>query len=119
MTARLLIVSASLFLPALPCLAGPCTKDIESMRIRIEDRLNATAAAGPTAKQSTGAQMHRQPTPGSIANAERKLGELSPGTIVTVKEAMDRAQKADAAGDDSGCRKILEQIARSIGREPH
>jgi hypothetical protein len=112
MTARLLIVSASLFLPALPCLAGPCTKDIEN-------RLNATAAAGPTAKQSTGAQMHRQPTPGSIANAERKLGELSPGTIVTVKEAMDRAQKADAAGDESGCRKILEQIARSIGREPH
>jgi hypothetical protein len=119
MTARFLIASTSLLLPALPCLAGPCIKDIESMQTRIEARLNATAAAGPTAKQSVGAQMHRQPTPGSIANAERKLGELSPSTIVKVKEAMDRARKADAAADESGCRKALEEVARIIGREPH
>lgn len=119
MTVRqLLIASAALFPLALPCQAGPCTKDIEAMQVRIEARLNTKAAAGPSAKQSVGAQLHRQPTPDSIANAERKLGDLSPDTIVKVNAAMDRAQKADAAGDESGCRKALDEVAAALGPEP-
>ena len=115
MTVRqLLIGSAALFPLALPCQAGPCTKDIEAMQVRIEARLNAMAAKGPSAKQSVGAQMHRQPTPDSIANAERKLGDLSPSTIVKVNSAMDRAQKADSAGDESGCRQALNEVAGLI-----
>jgi hypothetical protein len=111
-----LIGAAGLLLSTLPCRAGPCSKDIESMQSKIDARLNAVAAAGPDAKQSVQAQMHRQPTPGSIANAERELGELSPSTIVKVNAAMNRAQKADSAGDESGCRQALAEVARVIGR---
>ena len=117
MTARqfALIGAAGLLLSTVPCAAGPCAKDIVSMQARIEARMGQLAAAGPSAKQSLGAQMHRQPTPGSMANAERKLGELSPDTIVKVNKAMDRAQKADNGGDEKGCRQALEDVARIIG----
>lgn len=117
MTIRhLVVISASaLCFLTLPCQAGPCTKDIQSMQARIDAHLGKTAAAGPSAKQSVEAQMHRQPTPGSMASAERKLGELSPSTIVKVNEAMDRAQKADTAGDAAGCRQALDEVARTIG----
>ena len=77
--------------------------------------MGAAAATGPSAKQSVGAQMHREPTPNSIANAERKLGDLSPSTIVKVNAAMDRAQKADNAGDEKGCRQALAEVASAIG----
>jgi hypothetical protein len=109
-----LIGAAVLLLSTLPGRAGPCTKDIEATQAKIEARLNALAAAGPSAEQSVGAQLHRQPTPGSIANAERKLGDLSPETIVKVNAAMDRAQKADNAGDERGCRQALAEVAHLI-----
>lgn len=113
---QLFAISAStLCFFTLPCEAGPCTKDIQSMQARIDAHLGKTAAAGPSAKQSVEAQMHRQPTPGSMASAERKLGELSPSTIVRVNEAMDRAQKADAAGEESNCKQALDEVARAIG----
>ena len=103
-----------LSLVALPCYAGPCTKDLERIRLLVDAKLNAAAAAGPTADQSAAAQMHRQPTPGSIAQAEQKLGELSPTVIEKVKAAMTRARSADAAGDAGGCRQALSEVERQI-----
>ena len=97
-----------------PCLAGPCAKDIERIQVLIDQKLNATAAAGPMANQSVGAQMHRQPTPGSIAAAESKLGELSPKMIEAVKDAMTRARNADIAGDSEGCARALSEVQREI-----
>jgi hypothetical protein len=112
-----MLVSASMLcLLTLPCQAGPCTKEIDSMQARIDAQLGKTAAAGPSAKQSVEAQMHRQPTPGSMASAERRLGELSPETIVKVNAAMDRAGKADAAGDDAACKQALAEVAEALGR---
>ena len=110
-----MIGAAGLLLTTLPCRAGPCAKDIVSMQARVDAHLGQAAAAGPSAKQSVQAQMHRQPTPNSMANAERKLGDLSPSTIIKVNAAMDRAQKADGAGDESGCRQALAEVARIIG----
>ena len=115
MRQSLLVGASILGLLTLPCQAGPCTKDIQSMQARIDAHLGKTAAAGPSAKQSVGAQMHRQPTPGSMANAERQLGELSPETIVKVNAAMDRAEKADAAGDAAACTKALAEVEQTIG----
>lgn len=86
------------------------------MQARIEARLHALAAAGPSAKQSVEAQRHRQPTPGSMASAERQLGELSPSAIVKVNAAMDRAQKADAAGDAAACKQALAEVEQAIGQ---
>jgi len=113
---RLLAVSPfALSLLALPCQAGPCSKDLERIQLLVDARLNAIAAAGPTAGQSTAAQMHRQPTPRSMAEAEQKLGELSPSAIEKVKDAMTRARSADAAGDAAGCQQALDEVERGIG----
>jgi hypothetical protein len=105
-----------LLLSALPAEAGPCAKDIVSMQARVDAHLGKAAAAGPSAKQSVGAQIHRQPTPSSIANAERELGDLSAETIVKVNAAMDRAQKADIAGNEKDCRQALEEVGRALGK---
>ncbi len=85
------------------------------MQMTIDAKLNALAAAGPSEKQSIGAQIHRQPTPLSMAEAESKLGDVSSSTVEKVKEAMARARKADIAGDKSACEQALADIQRIIG----
>ncbi len=111
----LLLSPLALSLLALPCQAGPCSKDIERVQVLIDTKLNAVAAAGPSADQSSEAQMHRQPTPRSMAEAESKLGELSPGTIAKVRAAMVRAHNADIAGDADGCNRALAEVQSQIG----
>ena len=54
--------------------AGPCSAEIYSMEARVEATLKAKAADGPTLQVSREALLHRQPTPGSIAAAESRLG---------------------------------------------
>src|SRR5215471_1927162 len=56
--------------------AGPCSAEIYSMEARVDARLQAKAADGPTLPESGEALLHRQPTPGSIAAAESRLGML-------------------------------------------
>src|SRR5919198_1056655 len=47
--------------------AGPCSDDIA----RIEAKLRRPGSdVGPTERQTLGAQLHRQPTPGSVERAE-------------------------------------------------
>jgi hypothetical protein len=55
--------------------AGPCSLEIDRIQDRVDAMIAATAAAGPSARESTAAMMHRQPTPNSIAAAEEGLGE--------------------------------------------
>ena len=96
--------------------AGPCTQQIDQMQARIDAKLEARAAAGPTARETVGAMTRRQPTPGSIAAAEEKLGGLEPGTVALVQQAMARARAADGAGDKSACEQALAEIQRAIGQ---
>jgi|HubBroStandDraft_6_1064221.scaffolds.fasta_scaffold1264774_1 hypothetical protein len=94
--------------------AGPCTSDIGEMQARIDAKLRAKAAAGPTGRQA-GASTHVQPTPRSIATAEEKLGEVSAETVTAVREAMLRAHAADSAGDKNACEQALAEVQRAIG----
>jgi hypothetical protein len=94
--------------------AGPCSHDIDRMQARIDAWLETKAADGPVAKESAGALMHRQPTPGSIAAAESQLGEVSPGTVMAVVQAMARARAADHANDRSACERALADVQRAI-----
>ncbi|HZQ14527.1 MAG TPA: hypothetical protein VFB31_17120 [Pseudolabrys sp.] len=110
------VAPVALAVLALPCQAGPCSKDIERVQVLIDARLNAIAASGPSADQSAAAQLHRQPTPRSMAEAESRLGELSPDTIAKVSEAMSRARAADGAGDKDGCDRALAEIQGHLGR---
>jgi hypothetical protein len=110
-----LVISAVAILISLPCEAGPCSDDIERMQFSIDAKMNAVAAAGPAANQDVEAQMHRQPTPGSLAQTESKLGEVSSRTIKEVKDAMTRAREADIAGNKAACEQALADVQRVLG----
>lgn len=113
---QLLVISTStLFLLTLPCQAGPCSKDVARTQAIVDAKLELLAAAGPSASQGTGAQLHRQPTPRSMAETEIKLGALSPAVLEKIEDAMARARKADIAGDTNACEQALSEVLRAIG----
>jgi hypothetical protein len=95
--------------------AGPCSDEIYRMEARVEARLHARAATGPTADESPEALLHRQPMPGSIAAAESRLGISSPQTIDAITQAMARAREADRAGDVDACARALAEVQSAIG----
>jgi hypothetical protein len=95
--------------------AGPCSEEIANMMALIDAKLEAKAAAGPTAREGVGAGMSDQPTPRSMATAEEKLGEVSPQTVDAVRQAMLRARAADSAGDKNACEQALADAQRAIG----
>jgi len=89
--------------------AGPCTTQISSLERQI--KLSASnPEVGPTGQQTIGAQLHHQPTPGTVERAETKAN-------ADADAALDRARKADAAGDASGCQSALIQARRLYGLE--
>ena len=82
-------------------IAGPCKADIDAEQAKIDAALDQVAKTGKTGVESTAATDSRQPTPASIAAAEKALGEG-----VSIREAMaalERARKADERGDMSAC----------------
>jgi hypothetical protein len=68
--------------------------NIDRVQTTIDAKLEAQAAAGRPARESTAATLHRQPTPGSIAAAEVNLGDISPEKVQAVEEVMARAREA-------------------------
>jgi hypothetical protein len=84
------------------------------MQMNIASKLSSIAAAGPAVDQTVGAQMHRQPTPDSVATRESALGEVSASKIEEVKNAMARARQADAAGDKTLCERALNDVQRAL-----
>jgi hypothetical protein len=95
--------------------AGPCSPEIARIQSLLDTRLEAKAASGPTGQESAGALMHRQPTPGSIAAAEERLGDLSSQTTAIVAQALVRARAADDAGDKHACEQALADVQSAIG----
>lgn len=93
--------------------AGPCTAQIAQLEQQIA-RLQAKPAPGgagePTAPQSLGAQLHHQPTPGSVQSAQNKAK-------TDAAAAIERARKADEAGDAAGCAAALDEARRLYGLE--
>jgi hypothetical protein len=103
--------NAALFCGAVTAWSGPCTAQIA----QLERQINLAAAdpaadadAGPTAPQTVGAQLHHQPTPGKVEHAERVAN-------ADADAALDRARKADAAGDADGCNRALDEARRLYG----
>jgi hypothetical protein len=92
--------------------ASPCSKEIDRVQARIDAKLEAQAAAGRFARESTAATMHRQPTPGSIADAEAQLGDISPEELQAAQALMTQAREADRAGDQSACEQALTTVRR-------
>ena len=65
------------------------------MQVEVDAIIEAVAAAGPTARESTAAMLRHQPTPGSIAAAEEEIGD-GPKMEEAVA-ALAKAREADAA----------------------
>jgi hypothetical protein len=113
---RSLVLSAAAFLTSTTSVyAGPCSQEIDRVQARVDAKLEAAARIGPSAPESSGALLHRQPTPGSIAAAESRLGEMSSATLAAVTAGMARAREADRAGDASACEQALADVRRAIG----
>ena len=82
------------------------------MQAKFDTILEAQAGAGPSARESAAGTMHRQPTPGSIAAAESKLGDVSPEKVQAVEALLTRAREADRVGDQSACEQVLAEVQR-------
>jgi hypothetical protein len=113
---RLMLATAAAFAAStISGYAGPCASQIDRMQARVDAKIEVAAGAGPSAPESPGALLHRQPTPGSIAAAETGLGEISPQTVKAVREAMARARDADQAGNLAACEQALAEVQRTVG----
>src|SRR5580693_8133277 len=113
---RLLVLAAALAASAGSVHAGPCTPQIALMQARFDARLQAAARKGPTVRETNAATDHRQPTPDSIAAAEGRIGEISPGAVKMIETGMARAREADAANDRTVCEQALAEVQRAIGQ---
>ena len=114
---RLTVLSAAAFVAStIPAYAGPCSQQIAQVQAQVDAKLAANAATGPAAPESPGALLNRQPTPGSIAAAESRLGELSPEVTTAIAAGMARARQADLAGDQSACEEALAAVRAALGQ---
>ena len=84
--------------------AGPCTSEI----LAVEKAVNEpNSPYAPTARQSIGAQMGRQPTPSSVARAEEKADS-------GYAAALDRARALDNQNNPD-CAQAVKQLKELVG----
>jgi hypothetical protein len=84
--------------------AGPCTSAIAQFEGALRQSGN-DLGAGPTARQSIGAQLSHQPTPSSVKRADERAQS-------TFAAALGRAKRLDARGNRSGCRRATAEARR-------
>jgi hypothetical protein len=87
--------------------AGPCTADIAQLERQISTAPPGPQT-GPTATQTVAAQLHHQPTPGTVEHAEHRAN-------AEADTALDRARKADADDNADGCEQALREARRLYG----
>ena len=105
----LLLMAATFAAGADAAQAGPCTTQIAEVERYIQ-RSHFGPSGGPTAPQSIGAQLHHQPTPGSVERAESQARDMA-------EAALNRAREADAVGDASACNKAVDEARLIYGLE--
>ncbi len=95
-------------------IAGPCTAGIDKLQVAFDHRLDTAAAAGPSGAETTDAKLHHQPTQQSVADAEEKLGDITPDMAQTFVQAMESARDADAAGNKAKCSAALHDARSAL-----
>ena len=98
------IVFAALCLGMASAHAGPCSSKIAQFEQAVRQSAG-NLNAGPMAPQSIGAQLDRQPTPGSIKRAEERAQ-------ATFNATLARAKRLDAQGNGAGCTRALAAAKR-------
>lgn len=81
--------------------SGPCAVQIARLEGQIQ-RAAPSPENGPTAPQSVARQLHHQPTPDSVQNAERNAR-------LAAAAALDRLRQADVDGSAVACAKALDE----------
>jgi hypothetical protein len=99
-----LTTSTALLCDQVVALGGPCTAQIAQLEQQVATSIPGPQS-GPTDAQSVGAQLHHQPTPGSVALAEQAADEDGVAAI-------DHAKRADAAGDAASCNQSVAEARR-------
>jgi hypothetical protein len=84
--------------------SGPCTSQIEELERQI-GHVSFSTKSGPSAPQSIEAQLHHQPTPETVRNAERKAN-------ADAAAALQRARQADTDDNPAACAKALDEAKR-------
>ena len=117
MTSRAAFAFAAIICAFSPGLshAGPCSNELYQADVAINKQLDAIAAKGKAAPQSSFATTHHQPTPATIAGAEETLGDISESDVKAVREFMAEAKKADQAGDKTACDNALAAARKLMG----
>jgi hypothetical protein len=95
--------------------AGPCTRDIDREWVEVGTKIQARIGAGRSSIQGTVGLLHRQPTPGSVAAAEGKVGEMWV-PLETAVIALARAREADHANDAGTCKEAIIAAQRAFVR---
>jgi hypothetical protein len=106
------------FLPSLAAIAGllasatvvhggPCAEQIAQVERQVANSAPGPES-GPTGQQTVGAQLHRQPTPGSVNRAEHVANK-------DADDALNRAKAADAAGNAADCKAALQKARELYG----
>jgi hypothetical protein len=85
--------------------SGPCTSQIEQLERQIGHASSFSTKSGPSAPQSIEAQLHHQPTPETVRNAERKAN-------ADAAAALQRARQADTDDNPAACAKALDEAKR-------
>src|SRR5215467_7355324 len=104
MKASAALVATALCLGVASAYAGPCTTAIAQFEQAVRQSAG-NPDAGPMARQSIGAQLDRQPTPGSVKRAEERAQATFAATLA-------RAKRLDARGDRAGCTRALAAAKR-------
>jgi hypothetical protein len=79
--------------------SGPCTPQIEQLERQI-GQASSGIQSGPTAPQSIEAQLHHQPTPAKVREAEHRA-------IANAVAVLQRARQADSEGSLVACTEAL------------
>lgn len=95
-----------------PADAASCAVQIDQVQTQLDAALAQHAKTAPYAPESKSATLSHQPTPGSIARAEDKIGAWSGGD--TAVAALKRARDAEAAGKSAECFKALGEAKDAI-----
>jgi hypothetical protein len=95
---------AFLALSGVAASAGPCTSEID----KIEKAVNApNSTFDPTARQTIGAQDSHQPTPQSMARAEKKAD-------THYQDVLNEAKALDAANNPK-CQEVVKKVKDLVG----
>jgi hypothetical protein len=110
----LLVAAISLPQPTLAKTA--CSAELRRTSRAVDKALDRYASTAPYAPESTSAKLSHQPTPSTIARAERRFDDWPNGSEAVA--AVQRAREANKAGDIAGCLDALRDARMAIGAAP-